>query len=137
MRRITLVFTAALAAGCTGPHLSNAVISPLTQPQRAILFVYPRVLQPGAAMVVQARLPHTLGATQCLSLIAPDGSEVEMTCGVVESRRVTWHPTEHGRGLVRLELFIGDRLGARREESICVIGPDADCDTPDPGPQIP
>jgi hypothetical protein len=118
----------ALSLSCpTAPvPVSGYVTRP---PEGSVLFVYPKVLQAGGAIVVQTRLPRTLGATQCLSLIGPDGLEAEVSCGVVESRRVVMHPTQAGRNVVRLELFIGEKLGARREEPICVVGgPEAaDC----------
>lgn len=123
MARLTVLaaLVACTAFACRGheSRVSGYVTRP---PEGAILFVYPRVLQAGGAVLVQTRLPRTLGATQCLSLIDPDGLETETSCGVVEARRVILHPLVAGRNVVRLELFIGDRLGARRDEPICVVG---------------
>jgi hypothetical protein len=118
---MTALILALSLHACSQGHapISGYVTRP---PDGTILFVYPKVLQAGGAIVVQTRLPRTLGATQCLSLITPDGLEDEVTCGVVESRRVVMHPSTAGRHVVRLELFIGDRLGARRDEPICVVG---------------
>lgn len=106
---------------CSGQtaHVSGYITRP---PDGTILFVYPRVLQAGGAVVAQTRLPRTLGATQCLSLITPEGIEDQLSCGVVEARRVVLWPVTPGRNVVRLELFIGDRLGVRREEAVCVVG---------------
>jgi hypothetical protein len=93
-----------------------------------ILFVYPKVLHVGGALVVQTRLSRTAGATQCISLIDPAGLEAEVSCGVVEPRRVVMRPTSPGLNTVRLELFIGERLGARRDEPVCVVGGEGDCE---------
>lgn len=98
------------------------------RPPRTILFVYPPIVQAGSPVVVQTKLPPTAGATQCLSLLDPAGLEANVSCGAVESRRVVLNPSTPGRNIVRLELFIGDRLLARRDEPLCVLGPDADCE---------
>jgi hypothetical protein len=120
LRMTALLFGLAMSLSCTpAPPISGYVTRP---PETSILFVYPKVLQVGDAIVVQTRLPRTEGATQCLSLVGPDGLEAELSCGVVESRRVVMRPTQAGRNVVRLDLMIGDRLGARREEPICVVG---------------
>lgn len=110
-----------LFASCTVGHapISGYLVNP---PEGTILFVYPKVLMAGGAIVVQTRLPRTLGATQCVSLITPEGFEDQMSCGVVEARRIVLTPTVAGRHLVRLELLLGDRLGVRREEAVCVVG---------------
>jgi hypothetical protein len=117
---------AMLSPTCSAPATVSGYV---TRPaDGTILFVYPKVLQVGGAIVVQTRLPRTHGATQCLSLIDPAGLEAEVSCGVVESRRVVMRPTSPGLNTVRLELFIGDTLGARRDETVCMVGGEADCE---------
>ena len=125
-----LALAVAVSASTCSTHQSTPVSGYVTRPpDGTILFVYPKVLAIGRSVVVQTRLPRTLGATQCVSLIDPAGIEADVSCGVVEARRVVWEPTTAGKHVVRLELFIGGRLGARREEAICVVGglESADC----------
>ncbi len=127
--RVMVLAAAVALSAFACPSHKAPVSGYVTRPaDGTILFVYPKVLQVGGAIVVQTKLPRTTGATQCLSLIGPDGFAHELSCGVVEPRRVVLRPTSPGRHLVRLELFIGERLGARRDEAVCVVGGEADCE---------
>lgn len=140
-----LLVALALLTSCHHTVVTSGYL-PAARPASSILFVYPRIAQPGAAIVVQASFPQrTPEATQCLSLIShtPNAVEAgivhERTCGVVESRRVIWRIAEPGDYIVRLEIRINDRLGARRDERVCIVGGDVECDAPAsaPAPAVP
>lgn len=137
-----LLVALALLTSCHHTVVTSGYL-PAARPASSILFVYPRIAQPGAAIVVQASFPQrTPEATQCLSLILRHAHEqvtIERSCGVVETRRVIWHPADPGWYTVRLEILINEHLGARREERICIVGEStAECDLPaDEPPALP